>query len=317
MAKDSTTKHIIWAMVAIVIVIATVFVYLFSTLNHVATQSNAGTVTSSWSALLTAQYTNNKNSPPVNVTVVTNYYLYPKGSTQLIASGNTVTNGISLTGLNANSCYTAVLGDNTNYLPVAANFCTPATNTTTYVKVQVINYTRPTVYASNTGSVTPSATVNTVIDNVPVNTVSVQNSALFLFKASGQSSGNTQGDLAVFPFNSGQINSYVLTLPTAASQGLTVPTPVYATGQNTYAAYVIPQQNFYSSVSYSPVVTMASTFNANTAQGGAPVGFYAYPITSYLYNGQLQTNVVVQPGTSGTAIITSNSITNLIEYSSN
>lgn len=293
---------------------ATHWTYNFASTGTTGTAGGTGNATpnpggvcpnTAQSFLLGAEVINYNNQPPTNSSIAVTWQLYAQGSTSSQATGTTSAAGLnsisttgSLTNLNCNQNYTYFAGDNVNFLEGVTTINT-GTRTSTNYNILLYKYTAPNLYLSNTSIVSTAG--QAIVHSVPAS--SVENQATIQIKATNATDGNAQGSLDVMTFNNLQISSIQGPYPTAASLGLNVPTPSYSFGQNSYYAFVVPQQLHYSYVNFAPVITTTSVFNGNVLNDLGAIGLYQYPITGYIYNAKYVANVAVQPGTTGTAII--------------
>ncbi len=234
---------------------------------------------------LAAFYNNTATVPPTPTQVAVAYSVYQPGSPLVFASGTTsATAGTTVSGVNCGASYTVFFGDNSNYYLTAVPV--QVTQTTQVVQKQLKPISAPTVQFNN-GTIAGYVS-QAKFFGVP-NGYTETNLQMRISAGSGFW-GNP--DFAVmFAYNSSQIQSIKLNLPTVSVPSSVVSIPAgFAT-----VAYQLPAISNYQQETLNPVI-VTGTLPSNTAVA-SPINVYLISEASYNQNGNLETGLFTNPVT--------------------
>ena len=240
---------------------------------------------------LTAFYNKTSTVPATPTQIADAYSVYQPGSPLAFASGTTSASAAtSVSGVNCGSTYTVFFGGNSNYYLTAVSVTSK--QTTQAVTEQLKPISAPTVQFNN-GTI--AGYVNQSKFYAVPNGYTDTNLQMRISAGSGFW-GNPDS-VVMFAYNTTQIKSISLNLPTASVPSSVVSVPAgYAT-----VAYQIPQMSNYQQSTYNPVI-MTGTLPSNTLDSSA-INVYLISQASYNNNGNLETGLFTNP-TSQSALVT-------------
>ena len=254
-----------------------------NTTNSTSTAACSSSVTPTLS--LAAYYNNTSTVPSTPTQVATSYEVYQPSSPLVFASGTTsATAATSISDVNCGSSYNVFLGDNTNYYLTEVPVSISQTNQNVQVKLEAIS--APTVQFNN-------GTIAGYVDQAKLYKVpnGYTDTNLQMRVSAGSGFWGNPKSVIEFAYNSTQIQSIKLSLPTATVPSSAVSVPAgFAT-----IAYEIPAMSNYEQNTYNPVI-VSGTLPSNTLNASA-INVYLISESSYNNNGAIETGLFTNPST--------------------
>ena len=240
---------------------------------------------------LTAFYNKTTTVPATPTQIAESYSVYQPGSPLAFASGTTSASAAtSVSGINCGSEYTVFFGGNSNYFLTA--FSVKSQNNTQGVVKQLQPISAPTAKFNN-------GTIAGYVGQAKFFAVpnGYTDTNLQMRISAGSGFWGNPDSVVMFAYNTTQIKSISLNLPTASVPSSVVSIPAgYAT-----VAYQISQMSDYQQNTYNPVF-MTGTLPSNTLNASA-INVYLISQASYNNNGNLETGLFANP-TSQAALVT-------------